>query len=449
MNNDEQYPDYRAYKTPRKKHVTLYLYLILFGVILGVFLTNYYYSVRFSTEKETKSENISGTQAVPKEDEQTIPQIKTQSIQQTKNITASQTPITSVLGFEEAVVKAVQKAMPAVVSIHVSGTELVYYRFRDPFLNMLYGRRLGRQPINGMGSGVIIDPKGIIVTNDHVINITNEKEDDLKKAGIDIKVVLTDGRTFPARVIKHFPVQDFAILSVDSSNLPHIEIGSSSDVTPGQTVLAIGNPFGDKLTGGLLGGEPTVTRGIISATRRNLTIGGDGITRYYRNMLQTDASINEGNSGGALIDLQGKLVGINTAIMSPGGAGSIGIGFAYPSDRVKLILDSVKEHGDIGLWYTGLSVKELTDGIARSLGYKGAMGVLVSSVEKNSPGEECGLIRGDIIARVNGFKINNSEEVLSMFEGAIPGEIFNLSIFRDGKDMDLILKVGEKDEERS
>ena len=412
MNTKSQYPDLSFFKTPRKRRIFTFLYLILFGMVIGVMLTLYL----------NPSKNIPVTENI------------TSDIVNAQ--THSQLPLTPDLEYEQAVIKATQKAMPAVVSIHVIGTQLVYYSFRDPFLDMLYGKRLGRQPIRGMGSGVIIDPKGIIVTNDHVINFPNTE--------IQIKVVLPDGRTFPAQVIQHFPNQDIAFISVEGTDLPYIEIGSSSLVIPGQTVLAIGNPFGDELTGGLLGGEPTVTRGIVSATRRNITFSSEGITRYYRNMLQTDASINEGNSGGALIDLQGKLVGINTAIMSPKGAGSIGIGFAAPSDRVKLILDRVKEFGDIGKPYTGISVQDITSEIARTSGYKETEGVIINSVEKNSPGENSGFIVGDIITKVNGFRTTNTEDVQSMFMGSVPGENFVLTVFRNSKIIDVVLTLGSK-----
>ncbi|HUT62815.1 MAG TPA: trypsin-like peptidase domain-containing protein [Anaerolineae bacterium] len=412
MNTKSQYPDLSFFKTPRKRRIFTFLYLILFGMVIGVMLTLYLNPSKNTPVTENITSDIVNAQ------------------------THSQLPLTPDLEYEQAVIKATQKAMPAVVSIHVIGTQLVYYSFRDPFLDMLYGKRLGRQPIRGIGSGVIIDPKGIIVTNDHVINFPNTE--------IQIKVVLPDGRTFPAQVIQHFPNQDIAIISVEGTDLPYIEIGSSSLVIPGQTVLAIGNPFGDELTGGLLGGEPTVTRGIVSATRRNITFSSEGITRYYRNMLQTDASINEGNSGGALIDLQGKLVGINTAIMSPKGAGSIGIGFAAPSDRVKLILDRVKEFGDIGKPYTGISVQDITSEIARTSGYKENEGVIINSVEKNSPGENSGFIVGDIITKVNGFRTTNTEDVQSMFMGSVPGENFVLTVFRNSKIIDVVLTLGSK-----
>ena len=413
MNSHTDFQDYRAFKPSRLKRITNIIYLILLGMLMGIVLIKLTGPSQKKVESGGNASSIANSQKL------------------------APAPLSSVASYEQAVIAATQKAMSAVVSVHISGTQLVVRRFRDPFFDMLYGGRIGRKSISDMGSGVIIDPKGIIITNDHVIYAG-------ETAKVQITVVLTDGRTFPAKIIKQFHTQDIAILSIEGSNLPYIEIGSSSEVTPGQTVLAIGNPFGDALTGGLIGGEPTVTRGIISATRRNLTITQYGITRYYRNMLQTDASINEGNSGGALIDLEGKLVGINTAIISPKSTGSIGIGFAAPSDRVKLILDSVNKYGDIGQPYAGISVQDVTRSIARSLDFDGSGGAIIDEIHRNSPGEKGGFKRGDIITKVNGFTVTSTEEVRSMFMGSVPGEQFALTVYRDGKIIDLKLVLGSE-----
>jgi len=436
MNNETIHGRPGEFGTPGGRRFVLYLYLVLFGVLLGVFLTSYAGMVRSKrTVSGTAIQTISNTRPGG------VPPANTGRILQSGTGSAKQPAFTGIPDFERAVIAAARKAIPAVVSIHVTGVQIGYRRFRDPLLDFLYGRQLRRIPVSGMGSGVIIDPKGIIITNDHVINLTEENID-LRKAAVDIRVLLTDGRAFPAKIVKNFPIQDIAILSVDAGNLPYIEIGSSGDVSPGQTVLAIGNPFGDVLTGGLLGSEATVTRGIISATHRNLAIPGDHITRYYRNMLQTDASINEGNSGGALIDLEGRLIGINTAIISPSGAGSVGIGFAFPADRIKLILERVDKHGDIGPWYTGIRIQELTRAIAASLGFDGVGGVLVTSTEKGSPGEKSGLKPGDIIVKVDNYTVTNTEELKALFNGALPGETFRLTVFRDGGYRELVLEVG-------
>lgn len=333
--------------------------------------------------------------------------------------------------YEQVVIEATKKAIPAVVSIQTYGTRIV--EIQDPFLRMFYGDRVG-QRVSGMGSGVVINPDGIIITNDHVIGLG-------QGSSVVIQVTLPDGRTFDAHLMKTFPSQDIAILKVDGKNLPYIEFASTADVVQGQTAIAIGNPFGTVLTSGFSGGESTVTRGIISATRRSLTIESEGVNRYYRNMLQTDASINQGNSGGALINLEGKLIGMNTAIYTAGGPGSIGIGFAIPSDRIILVYDRVMKYGDIGTPYIGFTAEDMTDNIRESLGLKSQVGIIVATVDPGSPGEKVGLKRGDVITAVNGLFINSVRDARWMFMGAVPGEVYTLTVFRKGsyKTVDLVL----------
>jgi len=252
----------------------------------------------------------------------------------------------------------------------------------------------------------------------------------------EIKVELPDGRSFDAEIVRDFPAKDIAILSIDGKNLPYIEIGSSAYLSQGQTVLAIGNPFGIST-----GGEPTVTRGIVSSTSRNLIDTEGRETKYFQNMIQTDASINEGNSGGPLIDLNGNMVGINTAIFTQGAGGSIGIGFAIPSDQVKLILESIEKYGEINEIKSGIKIQPLTRDIANALNFRGAGGVVISEIGPGSPGEKGGFKKGDIIAGINGFNVTTVENVQSIFRGAFPGEVYELEVFRDDTYLDLILKL--------
>ncbi len=315
MNSDSEYPDYREYKPPKKRRNFFYAYILLFGALIGVLLTNTFRPSRMDDTQRAKLNDSTEQQSLP------------------------ETNTTMYTDYENAVITATQKAKPAVVSIYTSGT--IYYRSRDPFWNLFYG--LQRRDFSAMGSGVIIDSDGTIITNEHVINMVKE--------GVEakIKVELPDGRSFDAEIVRDFPAKDIAILSIDGKNLPYVEIGSSAHLSQGQTVLAIGNPFGISA-----GGEPTVTRGIVSSTSRNLINTEGRETKYFQNMIQTDASINEGNSGGPLIDLNGKMVGINTAIFTQGAGGSIGIGFAIPSDQVKLILESVEKYDDINEIKSGI-----------------------------------------------------------------------------------------------
>jgi len=404
MDTYPPYEDYRAFNRPKRRSILILLLLFVLGFCLGMFWT--------SRIQSSRSTDTSVKQVVEANE-------------------LSKTDLQNAMSYDRVVMEVAKKAMPAVVSIHT--TVSFVYRFNDPFFNMFFGPQ--RDNIPAMGSGVIIDPNGIIITNNHVISIRN-------KIG-RIDVILTDGRKFKARVLRNFPEQDMVVLSIEGKNLPYLEIGTSGSLSTGQTVLAIGNPFGDSITGGLAGGEPTVTRGIISAMKRNLTIDTDSGTRYYRNMLQTDAAINEGNSGGPLIDLYGKLIGVNTAIISRSG-GSVGIGFAIPSDRVKLILDHVRKNDDPGKWDTGLQVQNITRETARSLDFRGDGGALIIGMKSNSPADKSGLEPGDIITGVNGFAISNSEELISMFRGSVPGEVFSLTIFRSGKTLNKELKIGSQ-----
>ncbi|MFC1551747.1 S1C family serine protease [Candidatus Latescibacterota bacterium] len=406
MNTDPDYSEYRAYKTSGKRKFFFYAYLLLFGVIIGVILTN-----TFGPSGKT-SPGGNAVNDVPAP-EKIAPYAITHP--ETEDVHSD---------YESMVIAASRKSTAAVVSIYTSGTQ--YYRFRNPFFDMYYGN-----PVNAMGSGVIIDPDGLIVTNEHVIrNVKNLKDS-------NIQVELPDGRSFDA-VIKHdFPDKDIAILSIEGDDLPYIEFGSSSGLSPGQTVLAIGNPFGDSI-----GGMPTITRGIVSATKRSLQKQEGRGSVYMKNMIQTDASINEGNSGGPLVDLNGKLVGINTAIFAQG-AGSIGIGFAIPSDRVKLILESINDPDHKDIVASGIKIQTLSSNIAEALNYPGKSGVIVSDVAPGSPGERGNFTKGDIIWKVDGFDVNAVDQVRNMFRGAIPGEVYEFAVFRGGKNLNLELKLTE------
>ena len=407
MNSYPPSEDYRAYHRSRWRLTFLPAILFLLGLAVGVLFTGR--SLRHPDEETLMKPAAAEAQAFTSND------------------------LAAAVNYDRVVAEVAKRAMPAVVSVHVTGT--VFYRFRDPFFDLYYGPQ--RKNVSGVGSGVIIDPDGIIITNNHVISVEG-------RIG-QIDVFLTDGRKFRAKINRDFPDQDLAVLSIKGKNLPFLEIGSSISVLSGQTVLAIGNPFGDQLAGGLSYSEPTVTRGIISATRRNLTVPTDtGGVRYLRNMLQTDAAINQGNSGGALIDLNGRLIGVNTAILSADGRVSVGIGFAIPSDRVKLILEHVRKNESIGQWYTGIWFQDLTEEIAREVGFSGDGGVVITKVEDGSPADKSGLKPSDIIIRVNEFTVRSKDELFSMFRGSVPGEAFKLALFRHGRTFEADLRLGSK-----
>ncbi len=399
--------EYRALNPDRKRRRWTGIYLVLLGALLGVLLNSVLAPPRQVIVKQAAAPDTAQAQTLSAAAQALAPE--------------------EIFAYEQALITAAKKAAPAVVTVYSSGMRRQVGTWGHPLLDQFYGRPETNRAYNSMGSGVIVSPDGIVYTNDHVIDAGDNPK---------ITVSLADGRQFEAELVKRFTQQDFTILRIGGKNLPYVEIAPSSEVRPGQTVLAIGNPFGAGLNEGLTGGEPTITRGIISALDRMLSITSpDGVPRYYLHMFQTDAAINEGNSGGALVDIHGRLIGINTAIFDKGG-GSLGIGFALPTDRIKLFLANDKKYGDINNRYTGIQIQRLTPELSEKLGFRGA-GVLVSAVDGNSPGERSGLRRGDIIIGMNGFNISNLqqsiEQVQNMFNGFITGETLTLTVIRDGK----------------
>jgi serine protease Do len=267
--------------------------------------------------------------------------------------------------------------------------------------------------IEARGSGFIISPDGYVVTNNHVV-----------KGATSVTVTLDDGTTLPAKIVGRDPRTDLALLRVKppGDKLPFIQLGDSNDVQPGQWVIAVGNPFG-------LGG--TVTAGIVSARGRDI---GEG---PYDSFLQIDAPINRGNSGGPLFTQDGKVVGVNTAILSPSG-GSIGIGFAIPSDTVRLVVDQLRAHGKVTRSYLGVEAQQITPQMARALSLPASVGnppsgALVASVSRDSPAEKAGIKPGDVITQINGQKIENPRDLAIKVAGTPPDSDAKLSILRSGK----------------
>lgn len=265
--------------------------------------------------------------------------------------------------------------------------------------------------IEARGSGFIISPDGYIVTNNHVV-----------KGATSVTVTMDDGVTLPAKVVGRDPRTDLALLRVKpTGKLPYIELGESDDVEPGQWVIAVGNPFG-------LGG--TVTAGIVSARGRDI---GEG---PYDSFLQIDAPINRGNSGGPLFTQDGKVVGVNTAILSPTG-GSVGIGFAIPSDVVRNVVAQLKAHGKVTRGYLGVAAQQISPALAKSLSLPASLGdppagALVSSVTQESPAEKAGLKAGDVIISVNGQKVATPRDLAIKVASVVPDSDAKLTIVRNG-----------------
>lgn len=329
-----------------------------------------------------------------------------------------------------AIVRAVEEAKPAVVSI--SATRIEEYVLVDPFEWFFpelrkFRRRIRRESPPWMGSGFIVSPKGYIWTNEHVVHGADK-----------IVVHLPDGREFKAKLVGADESSDIAVLKIKGRDLPYVKLGNSDDVIVGEWAIAIGNPFGD-----IIKGEPTVTVGVISATGRNFGVQSG---RVYRNMIQTDAAINRGNSGGPLVNALGEVIGINTFIYtgSRWEIGSVGIGFAIPINKAKKVAGELVEYGRVRPFWTGISVQDISDpALAEALGLERPEGVLVTGVEPGSPGDKAGLRPKDVIISVNGQHVGNTQEVRSAFADGMVGDVYKLEVLRFGKRLKLELKLEE------
>jgi Do/DeqQ family serine protease len=300
---------------------------------------------------------------------------------------------------------AAEKTIDAVV--HVLNTSI--QTVRDPFAEFFYGQGNGLKKFSqvGMGSGVIISPDGYIVTNNHVI-----------KNATELQVTLNNKKTYKAKIIGADPSNDIALIKIDAKNLPHIVFGDSDAVKVGEWVLAVGNPY--NLTS-------TVTAGIISAKGRDLD--GNGKIDSF---LQTDAAVNPGNSGGALVNSRGELVGINTAISSQTGS-FIGYSFAVPSNIAKKVVEDLMEFGNVQKAVLGVVGGELTNEYAEKLGIDFTEGFYISDVSDNSGAKKAGLKQGDIITMVNNVKINSYADLTGFLNTKRPNDLVTVTYLRNGK----------------
>jgi len=316
----------------------------------------------------------------------------------------------------------VENVSLAVVNISTKGTATAprHPLFDDPFFKRFFGDRIPpeQRETQAVGSGVIVDAKeGYLLTNHHVIERADE-----------VMVTLKDRRQLKAKVVGSDPDTDVAVLKVDPVDLKALPLADSSTVMVGDYVVAIGNPFG-------LG--QTVTAGIVSALGRS-GLGIEG----YEDFIQTDASINPGNSGGALINLRGELVGINTAIIAPGG-GNIGIGFAIPINMARGVMEQIITHGEVQRGRIGVQIQDLTPELAEAFKVDVKAGAVVSQVTAGSPAEKAGVKAGDVIIKVNGRAIDGSANLRNMIGLMRIGEKVAVSLIRDGKIIDLDMVVGE------
>ena len=306
-----------------------------------------------------------------------------------------------------------EQTTPAVVNISTRGFVQAENSplLSDPFFRRFFN--IPAQPrqkeTQSLGSGVIIDAnKGLILTNNHVVDKADE-----------ITVTLRDRRKLKAKLVGSDAATDVAVIQVEPKNLTAIKLADSEILRVGDFVVAIGNPFG-------LG--QTVTSGIVSALGRS-GLGIEG----YEDFIQTDASINPGNSGGALVNLKGELVGINTAILSPGGGGNVGIGFAIPSNMAKDIMEQLVSNGEVQRGRLGVAIQDLTPDLAQAFGMQHIEGAVISQVMKNSPADRAGLRTGDVIVEVNSRPVAGSGELRNLIGLLRVGQSFDLKILRNGK----------------
>lgn len=342
----------------------------------------------------------------------------TESVEALKNTTTSPERLSA--SFAE-VTKIVE---PAVVSIDTKGkVPDVTAKSTDPKedpddMLELFRRQLQQRPSRSVGSGFIVDKSGYILTNAHVVEDSSR-----------ITVKLVSGEEYVAKIIGTDTETDLAVLKIDAGKtLPFVKLGNSDNALVGDWVIAIGSPFGL---------ARTVTAGIVSQTKRETPYGS-----AFQKFIQTDAAINRGNSGGALVNLQGELIGINSQILSPSG-GNIGIGFSIPSNMAKSVMDQLIEHGKVRRGQLGVNIQNITEDTAKALDLKETKGVLVSNVKTGSAADKAGVKRGDIIIAINGEKIDDGNTLRNKVAGTLPGNSIKLTVVRNGEQQELTATLDE------
>ena len=319
----------------------------------------------------------------------------------------------------------VSKVAPAVITIHSQMRVRQPQQFpfmEDPFFRRFFGERQAQPPAEqqrqGLGSGVIIDANGYILTNHHVVDGAEQ-----------IKVDLNDNRTFDAKLVGADPPSDLAVLKIDATNLPVLTLGDSDRMRVGDVVLALGNP---------LGIGQTVTMGIISAKGRQTGLSNGS----FEDFLQTDAPINRGNSGGALVSTNAELIGINSQILSPSG-GSIGLGFAIPSNMARSVVEQLINRGQVRRGQLGVVVLKIPSEEATNMGVTQGPGVVVYQVQSGSGADRAGIRQGDVITALNGTAINEPNTFRNLIANTAPGSEVTLTVRRDGREQQVRATLGE------
>ncbi|MEQ9308265.1 MAG: trypsin-like peptidase domain-containing protein [Balneolaceae bacterium] len=339
-------------------------------------------------------------------------QVSEQDEDQTELISKSRT---------NAITTAVEKASPAIVSITVTELQTGYTRSNDPFYSFFFSRPVQRE-VQSMGSGFIISEDGLIVTNQHVAS----------ESAKTIMVSLENGETLEAEILGSDELADLALLKIkgDRGDFPFVKFADSKNVMVGEWAIAMGNPFGL-----FADGQPSVTVGVVSATKRDFRPDPNE-PRLYMDMIQTDASINRGNSGGPLVNSDGEVIGVNTFIFTGGTSnGFVGLGFAIPSDRVQKIIGQLKESGSVSLDFDpGLEFTPMTTQLVYQYGLPRLAGLLVTSVNKDGPAYECGIMPGDIIIRIGEERVASEMHAWALMREYQEGEKMKVHLFRDGSE---------------
>jgi len=331
-----------------------------------------------------------------------------------------------------AITRAVKEVSPAVVGINVISIREYRTRnpfFDDPFFRGLFPEQVWREKVENLGSGFIISPDGYILTNEHVVH-----------AATQVVVTTTAGEKFDAEIVGYDYDSDVALLKIDGRKLPYVPFDESDEVIIGEWAIAVGNPFGLFA----IHSQPSVTVGVVSAVDRDFGRNQDG--RLYQDMIQTDASINRGNSGGPLVNSNGRLIGMNTMIFTETG-GSIGLGFAIPSGKLRGIYDELKSRGTIDRdFWIGLEIQNVNRLVALSLRLPEVRGVVVTDVEKGSPAAKAGLEATDVIVAIGDRRVDNSGDIQSYLRNSDlrVGDELKLEVIRGGKSKTIVFKLEKK-----
>jgi len=400
------------------KHIRTLRYLFFFVIVV---LTLGLTQCQSQSDNSTSTQNPSATAATPEN-------VKQPAVE--NPIVEAVTPVgvnPSAVDLSTAIAKVAKETIPAVVHIEVTQRQEVNNPFlpfeNDPFFHYFFDvphhmPRKFKRELKGLGSGMIMDAQGHILTNNHVVAGANE-----------IQVLLADGQYYPAKLVGTDPKTDLAVIQIKADeNLPYVTFGDSDEMKVGNWVVAIGAPQGL---------DQTVTQGIISAKHRRGILDPSS----YQDYLQTDAAINPGNSGGPLLNLQGKVIGVNAAIVSESG-GFEGIGFAIPSNMAVHIADALIKNGKVERGWLGVSIRDLTPGLQKSMKLNVSKGALIAEVAKGGPADEAGLQKNDVVTAYQGKEIPDASSLQNQVANTSIGQEITLTVFRKGKSRDVKVTIG-------